>query len=214
MLYFIPGGWLIDHKSGKQVLSHAVKKIYIYENYWGILNSPCSSICLSSVHLSCRNLFIWFKKCLVYIYIIGVKILMGFNSLRPSDAYIHQNNIPPLVQIMACHLSGTKSLSEPMLPCCLSNPKEHISLKFCLEFKSFRLGKCIWKSRLPKWRSSCPGLQKICCMVLGWDQYYPSLNMQKMADYVNYLFLVFLKSIFELEPSNLVCLEHLEGYLI
>ena len=35
-----------------------------------------------------------------------------FNSLRPSDAYMHR---PSLVQIMACRLFGAKQLFEPML---------------------------------------------------------------------------------------------------
>ena len=37
------------------------------------------------------------------------------NSLRPSDAYMHQQTCPPLVQTMACCLFSTKSLSKPML---------------------------------------------------------------------------------------------------
>ena len=37
------------------------------------------------------------------------------NSLRPSDTYMHQYNIPALVQIMAYGLFGAKPLSEPML---------------------------------------------------------------------------------------------------
>ena len=40
------------------------------------------------------------------------------NSLRPSDAYMHQETKPPLVQIMAYHLVGAKALSEPMLEYC------------------------------------------------------------------------------------------------
>ena len=41
-----------------------------------------------------------------------------FNSLRPSDIYMHQYNIPTLLQIMAFCLFGTKPLSEPKLPYC------------------------------------------------------------------------------------------------
>ena len=37
------------------------------------------------------------------------------NSLRPCDAYMCQWTRPPLVQIMTCHLFGTKPSSEPML---------------------------------------------------------------------------------------------------
>ena len=37
------------------------------------------------------------------------------NSLRPSDAFMHQQSRPSLVQIMACRLASSKPLSEPML---------------------------------------------------------------------------------------------------
>ena len=40
------------------------------------------------------------------------------NSLRPSDAYMHQQIRPSLVEIMACRLVGAKPLSEPMLEYC------------------------------------------------------------------------------------------------
>ena len=36
-------------------------------------------------------------------------------SLRPSDAYMHWQHRPSLVQIMACRLTGAKPLFEPML---------------------------------------------------------------------------------------------------
>ena len=42
------------------------------------------------------------------------------NSLRPGDAYIRHWTGSPLVQTMACHLFGTKPLSEPMLEYCYS----------------------------------------------------------------------------------------------
>ena len=41
-----------------------------------------------------------------------------FNSLRPNDAYMHQENRPSLLQIMACCLFGAKPLSVPMLEYC------------------------------------------------------------------------------------------------
>ena len=52
------------------------------------------------------------------------------NSLRPSDAYMRQYNIPALPQIMACRLFVAKLFTEPMLPYCQLNHKEHISVKF------------------------------------------------------------------------------------
>ena len=77
-------------------------------------------------------------------------IINAVDSLRPSDAYIHQYNIPTLVQIMACRLFGAKPLSEQMLHYGQLDPKEHISVKFPLKFQSFRLKKCTWK-----WRPFC-----------------------------------------------------------
>ena len=67
------------------------------------------------------------------------------NSLRLSDAYMRQYNMPKLLEIMACHLFWAKPLSEPMLPYCQLDPKEHISVKFCLKFESFHSSKCTWK---------------------------------------------------------------------
>ena len=40
------------------------------------------------------------------------------NSLRPSDAYMRQENSASLVQIMACRLVGAKPLSEPIMKYC------------------------------------------------------------------------------------------------
>ena len=71
---------------------------------------------------------------------------------------MRQYNITSLVQIMACRLFGAKPLSEPMLPYCQLDPKEHISVKFCLKLRSFHSRKCTGKCRLPKGRPSCLGL--------------------------------------------------------
>ena len=59
----------------------------------------------------------------------GVNKGQWFNSLRLSDSYLHQLTKPPLVQIMACQLPGTKSLSEPMMPYCLSDVENKIQWK-------------------------------------------------------------------------------------
>ena len=63
------------------------------------------------------------------------KIHVGINSLGLSDTYtcMHHYNIPTLLQIMACCLFGNKLLSEPMLPYCQLDPKDHISVKFYLK---------------------------------------------------------------------------------
>ena len=49
---------------------------------------------------------------------------------------------------MACHLIGTKSFSEPMLPYCQLDNQECLSVAFYLKFKSFHSRKCVWKCRL------------------------------------------------------------------
>ena len=48
---------------------------------------------------------------------------------------------------MACRLVGAKPLSEPMLPYCQLDPKEHILMKSYLRFKRFHQRKCSWKCR-------------------------------------------------------------------
>ena len=71
-----------------------------------------------------------------------------FNSLRPSDAYMRQHNMPTLLQIMACRLFSAKPLSKPMLPYYQLDPTEHISVKFYSKFKSFHSRSCTWKCPL------------------------------------------------------------------
>ena len=58
-------------------------------------------------------------------------------SLRQSNAYMHQYNIPILLQKMVCRLFRIMPLSEPMPPYCQLEPKEHISVKFYWKSKSF-----------------------------------------------------------------------------
>ena len=56
--------------------------------------------------------------------------------------YMCPCNIPTLLQIMACRLFGANPLSEPMLPYCQLDPKQCISVKFHLKFKSFHSRNC------------------------------------------------------------------------
>ena len=68
--------------------------------------------------------------CCVNVYIHYIKSTDArthINSLRPSDAYMHQETKSSLVQIMAFRLFGTKPLSEPTVTYCQLDPKEHIS---------------------------------------------------------------------------------------
>ena len=89
----------------------------------------------------------------VYITTIAV------NSLRQSDAHMRQHNIQALLQIMAWRLFGAKPISEPMLPNCQLDARQHISMKFYVKFKkNVHSRKCTWNYRLPKSRPSCPSL--------------------------------------------------------
>ena len=83
--------------------------------------------------------------------------------LRPSDAYMRQQTIPSLVQIMACRLFGDKPLSEPMIVYCQMESNGNISMTFYLKFKCFHSRKCIGSCRLQKWRLSCLGLNVLNC---------------------------------------------------
>ena len=74
---------------------------------------------------------------------ISITDFISVNSWRSSDAYMRQYNIPTLVQIMACRLFGAKPLSEPMLPYCQLDPREHISLKFVWNSKVFIKGNAV-----------------------------------------------------------------------
>ena len=69
--------------------------------------------------------------------------MIGFNSLRPSDAYTRQKTEKSLVQIVACRLVGATPLSEPMLEYCYLDRWEQTS-----NFIHFNSRRCIWKSRL------------------------------------------------------------------
>ena len=67
-----------------------------------------------------------------------------FQLSPPSAAYMRQWSGSALVQIMACRLDGAKPLSEPMLMYCQLDPREHISMKFFLQWKYFIMMAGIW----------------------------------------------------------------------
>ena len=93
------------------------------------------------------------------------------NSLRPSDAYMRQYNIPTLLQIMACRLSGTKPLSEPVLPYC------HLTLRNIFQWNLFKIRRFSFKEMhlkmlSAKWRPFCLGLNVLhVWMELFWYQW-------------------------------------------
>ena len=83
--------------------------------------------------------------------------MLRVNTLWSSDVYRQQYNIPTLFQIMACRLFDAKPLSEPMLPYCQLDPKEHISIKFHLKFKR-KFKEMHLKMSSAKWRPLCLSL--------------------------------------------------------
>ena len=60
-----------------------------------------------------------------------------FNSTSPSAAYMHLWTGLALVQVMACHLFGTKPSPEPVLTSNQFHPCEQITVKFKSKYKSF-----------------------------------------------------------------------------
>ena len=54
-----------------------------------------------------------------------------------NDAYVSQQMIPSLVQIMARCLFGAEPLSESMLSHCQSEPQEQTSVKFGSQYNNF-----------------------------------------------------------------------------
>ena len=67
---------------------------------------------------------------------------------------------------------GDKPLSEPVMVYCQLDPREHISMKLYLKFKSFHSRKCIWKCCLQKWRPSCLGLNVLITLLLLHLKYF------------------------------------------
>ena len=96
---------------------------------------------------------------------VNDKVVIVYNPLRPSDAYMRQWTRPSLIQIMACRLTGAKPLSEPMPEYCLLDPWEQTSVKF----KKMHLDLLS-----AKWQPFCLGLNVL--MYEGnfayWDVFY------------------------------------------
>ena len=76
--------------------------------------------------------------------------LIRVNSSRLSGAYMRQLTEPSLVQIMFCHLSGAKPLSEQVLVYCWLGPWEQHSVKLKSKFLHFHYRKCVSKILSPK----------------------------------------------------------------
>ena len=59
------------------------------------------------------------------------------NSSPPSAAYMCQSTRTAIIQVVACHLFGTKPLPEPMLTNCQLDPKEQTSVEFKSKYMIF-----------------------------------------------------------------------------
>ena len=88
--------------------------------------TPVSSDLSANVYKNFDNTFCIFTHlCLI----LNGPPYELFNTLLPRDACVRQWNRPLLVPIMACRLSGTKPLLEPMLVYCQLEPYEHTTGK-------------------------------------------------------------------------------------
>ena len=122
------------------------KKSLRYLNTWKGYQDSGSSDGHQAASLVRNELWTWPS---VQYHSIWHAYICLYNSLRPSDAYMHQQIMPSLIHIMAWHLFDVEPSSESMLVYCqLLDSKEHNSMNFYLETKSFHSWKCIWKCGL------------------------------------------------------------------
>ena len=100
--------------------------------------------------------WIYMRSMIIYSIYSSQEILT-LNSSPPSAAYMRQRTESAVVQVIACRLFIAKPLPETMLAYCQLDTWKQISVKFESEFYHFHSRKCIWNSRLPKWRPCCQG---------------------------------------------------------
>ena len=107
-----------------------------------------------------------------------------FNSLRPNDAYMHQQTRSSLLQIMACCLYSTEPLSEPMLDYCWLDPWEQVSGKMKSKFKRFHWRKQ-FKDVVCKMAAFCLGLNVFTQIMLQNSHHgpiiYKFITLQKLT---------------------------------
>ena len=87
---------------------HSTKLLYLHCWYIGHQFFLLRFICISS-QLNFHKISGEFVKYSCMRQVVNI------NSLRSSDAYMHQYKTPSLIQIMACRLFSRKPLSEPLL---------------------------------------------------------------------------------------------------
>ena len=100
-------------------------------------------------------LWLYLHTCQIYVLCFPIFFYdcpsvneITINSSPPSAAYVHKWFGLTLLQIMACHLFGTKQLCKPMLDYCQLDPLKQASVKFWSKYKTFHSRKCMWIYRL------------------------------------------------------------------
>ena len=85
--------------------------------------------------------------------------MMSLNSLGPSDAYMRQETMPLLVQIMGFRLLGSKPLFEPMLEYLIGPLGTNLS-GILIEIHTFWFKKIHLKMSSGKWWIFCLGFKR------------------------------------------------------
>ena len=75
----------------------------------------------------------------------SVRLSLQFQSLRTSDAYLRQQNIPPLLQIMACRLFEAMSLPEAMLSYCHQTIRNKFQWKIFVQRNDLKMTSVKWR---------------------------------------------------------------------
>ena len=119
---------------------------------WGQQVITWNNVALSSLGSCCNHLWAISQEMLkisvsdMSLNIPNLRLqphLPRLNLSPPSTTYMRQWIGSALVQIMACCLFDSKSLSEPMLGYCELDTQEQTSVKFQSKYKTFHSQKCI-----------------------------------------------------------------------
>ena len=95
------------------------------------------------------------------IHVVVMLMCMALNSSPPSAAYMCQWSGLALVQIMACHLFGTKPLSKPMLGYCQLDPLGTNFSEVLIKAQNFSFMKMHLNVSSAKWWPFCPEVHEL-----------------------------------------------------
>ena len=97
-----------------------------------------------------------------------MELKKDINSLRPSDAYMLQCNIPPLLQIMACRLFGWRQgIIWSNVGILLIGHLETNFSEILIQIHKFSFNKMHLKMSSAKWHLFCLGLNVLTHKQLG-----------------------------------------------